>query len=269
MSIEHDEQAVANALASIESTHVLILKGEPVEGCEFDLLPDESDLFDDNTQISQSLLAPVLKLTTGHWFVLHGKEGDGRHFKLTLKDDDSQHLIFVNRNGGNTLHSSFEEFAVLLSSGKATSLPLPGELLKDVRHNLMTSLKQKVKEDQVLELRHKREAAESLAQAIDNTQFILLAVQKSELTDDSGSDITVDREAVIAAQQASEEGTGIIFVDQTGLNIVQPGTDEMVRLVTGASIELEDEIPVGMEDFKQAVSRMHDHPKLAAVTDEG
>lgn len=148
VSIEHDNAAIATALDNIESVHANIMEGKLIEGCEFSLLPLGSDTVDADSHASQSLLAPVKKISVNNWFVFHEDNGNTRHIKLTLKDDDSQYLIFTNRGGSSTLQISFEEFAHLLSSGKVTQLPKPGRLLKNIRRNLMASLKLKAKEDQ-------------------------------------------------------------------------------------------------------------------------
>jgi len=96
------------------------MKGEPIEGCDFSLLAVEPSMLDTNSRISQSLLTPVMKLSTNSWFVLNTENGNAKHIKLILKDEDAQHLIFTNRSGGSALQTSFEEFAYLLSSEKVT-----------------------------------------------------------------------------------------------------------------------------------------------------
>lgn len=148
VSVKHDANAIATALGNIESVHANIMKGKFIEDCEFSLLPLGSDTVDADSHASQSLLAPVKKISVNNWFVFHEDNGNTRHIKLTLKDDDNRYLIFTNRGGSSALQISFEEFAHLLSSEKVTQLPKPGDLLKNIRRNLMASLKLKAKEDQ-------------------------------------------------------------------------------------------------------------------------
>lgn len=205
VSIEHDQEAIASALSSIEEAHVKIMKGERLEVAPFLLIASDSAESDTETRVSQSLLTPVTKLNPGDWFVFQEDNGDARHIKVTLKSDDSRHLIFTNRNGSSALQTSFEEFAYLMSSGTVTALPLPGELLKNVRRNLMASLKAKAKEDEIATARKERQAAESLAQSIENTQFMLVSVPRKQL--ESGEAIQLDPDKIRTALEGNREGS--------------------------------------------------------------
>lgn len=244
------------------------MKGEPIEGCDFSLLAVEPSMLDTNSRISQSLLTPVMKLSTNSWFVLNTENGTAKHIKLILKDEDTQHLIFTNRSGGSALQTSFEEFAYLLSSEKVTQLPQPGDLVKNIRRSLAASLKLKVKTDQVFQKRQKREAEESLVQALSDTQFVLLALSKEELENEANSEIVLKKSAVHAAIALTEETTELIFVDQSGFNLDIPAVDEIIKLATGINVQIEDDAPVGMDDFKAAVSRMRKYPKLSPVGED-
>jgi len=262
VSIEHDQEAVANALSTIEDAHVKIMKGERLEVAPFSLIDSDAAELDTETRVSQSMLTPVTKLNPGDWFVFQEDNGDARHIKVTLKSDDSQHLIFTNRNGSSALQTSFEEFAYLMSSGTVTALPLPGELLKNVRRNLMASLKAKAKEDEIATARKERQAAESLAQSIENTQFMLVSVPKKQL--ESGEAIQLDAEKIKFALEANSEGNKLIYIDQTE-NLGDLSVDDVIKFATGTSLEVQDEMPVGMEDFKAAVQRMRRQTKLLRV----
>jgi hypothetical protein len=266
VSIEHDERALGEALAVLESVHVKLLKGEAVEGAEFDLLPDERARLDENTRISKSLLAPVRKLEPHSWFFMADEEDQNRHLKLTMRDTQSQHLIFTNRNGGNPVQTSFEEFAYLLSTEKVIPLPQPGSLLKDLRLKLLDCLKQKMKADKADEVRQRREASESFAQALDRTQFLLLALERDQL-ERTTEDIVISRSDLQAARSAANGDTRLIFLDQTGFMLTAPGSEEILSLISGASIEVEDEMPVGMETFRTAVMNMRGRARLDSVVD--
>ena len=100
---------------------------------------------------------------------------------------------------------------------------------------------------------------------MENTQFILLAVPKLDLEDESLKDIVVDRASVLAAREVDDEGNSLIFVDQTGHNLKRPDTDHAIMLVTGQGAEIEDEMPSGMRDFKSSVERMRKHTQLVQV----
>ena len=254
VSIEHDAEAITKALEAIESAHVLVLRGEALDCVDFTPLPEGPG---QEAQTAQALMGPVEKLERGAWFLFQDDAGH-RHFKLTLKDPESQHLIFTNRNGGSALHSNYEEFAYLLSSGRVRQLPRPGDLLKNLRRDLMDILKQKVKGDQLAELRRQREVRESMAQAIENTRFLVVAVPRSVLNEDAPPTLEVDVESLHDRADSGE----LLFVDQTGTGMQAPDMEELVKLIRGDAIELEDEMPVGMEEFRTRVSELRDRPAL-------
>ncbi|MBO6566624.1 MAG: hypothetical protein JJ956_17870, partial [Pseudomonadales bacterium] len=200
------------------------------------------------------------KLNPGDWFVFH--QNDARHIKVTLRADDSQHLIFTNRNGSSALQTSFEEFAYLMSSGTVKSLPQPGELLKSVRRNLMACLKAKAKEDEIATARQERQAAESLAQSIESTQFVLMSVPKKSL--ESDEPIQLHPARLAAAIKANQRSSNLVYVDETN-SLNDLTVDDVIKFALGTAIEVEDDMPVGMADFKAAVERMRSHTKLVRV----
>lgn len=259
VAIEHDQNAIANALAAIEDTHIQVMKGDRLEVATFSLIGNDA-VADNETRVSQSLLAPVKKLNPGDWFVFH--QNDARHIKVTLRADDSQHLIFTNRNGSSALQTSFEEFAYLMSSGTVKSLPQPGELLKSVRRNLMACLKAKAKEDEIATARQERQAAESLAQSIESTQFVLMSVPKKSL--ESDEPIQLHPARLAAAIKANQRSSNLVYVDETN-SLNDLTVDDVIKFALGTAIEVEDDMPVGMADFKAAVERMRSHTKLVRV----
>ena len=95
-----------------------------------------------------------------------------------------------------------------------------------------------------------------------DTRFVLLAVPVSRILD-SEDDLTIP---VAALRENDDDEQPVRFVNQTDLQLEAPDADEMHRLMTGASIELMDEMPIGMDTFRENVMRLREHPTLAEVS---
>jgi hypothetical protein len=272
LSLEHDPDAINAELAAIESIHVSVMKGKPVPGCEFAPLGVKESPLDANTRVSQSLLAPVIKLSPGNWFVFSADEGEPKHIKLTLKQDESQQLIFTNRNGANVLQSTYEEFAYLLSSGAARPLPLIGQLLKKIRFMLMAALKMKAEGDEIQEQRSRRQPKEKEQNTIDASRFVLVAVNKNDLAAGAKAEDLIDPAAILSATKANEDTDDVIhYVDKSGTDLGAVNKRQAKRFVSGSGTRMEfrDEMPTSMESFKASILRMRRRPKLITAFADG
>ncbi|MBL6691663.1 MAG: hypothetical protein ISP91_14850 [Pseudomonadales bacterium] len=91
---------------------------------------------------------------------------------------------------------------------------------------------------------------------------MLVSVPRKQL--ESGETIQLDLDKVRAAIEGNREGTRLIYIDQTE-SLGDLSVDDVIKFATGTSREVEDEMPVGMEDFKAAVQRIRRHTKLLKV----
>jgi len=259
VAIEHDEDATDKALITIEAIHIGILKGETPEVVEFEPLEDEWGDPSTPTRVSEALMTTVARLSTGNWFTLTQDDGTAKQIKLTLKADESELLVFTNRNGASVLQVSFEDFAYLLSTDRAKPITAPGELLKQLKFKLMATLKQKAKEDKAAQQQVKRLAAEKRKVAMEKTQFVLVAVDKEKLACGARPEDLIDADSILSAQQDK----GVVFVDKSGLDLGDVGSEELAKLIRGdGSDEVCDQLPKDMSQFKASVEKIRKTPQL-------
>ncbi len=114
VSIAHNTDTINEALEAIESDHVSIISGTPLDYEECEAIPSEAPLNSRST-VSSFLLKKVRAMETGQWYTYTDKK-KSQHFKLVLKLDDVHQLLFTNRNGMKVMQKSFDEFAYYLSS---------------------------------------------------------------------------------------------------------------------------------------------------------
>ena len=277
VSLEHNSTAADAELSSIESVHVDIMKGELPPGYEFKPITTDEGLLDENTSVSQSLLAPVEELVPGQWFVYSEESQPSKHIKLVLKVNELKQLLFTNRNGAKVLQLNFDEFAYLMSSETVTALPQSGAITQSLRSNLTNLMNRQVKKEKVIKAKSRKKAAAKRKKELEETQFVLVAVRKDKLQSDDkivdhekaaelvtklilGATLRlgeVGKEAVEAKLAVDDpSGNKVIFVDKTGLNLGEYTKEEIAELIAGGQCEVVDSGVEEKDNFRNVIARM-------------
>lgn len=116
LSMQHDSEAVGDAMGMVEFAHMRILRKQPLELEQIDLLPVEEA---DSSKAAQDELQG---LEVGQWFSIDPGDSEPVRARLALRLDSEGQLLFTNQAGLKVLQQSSEEFAKLLREGKVTSL---------------------------------------------------------------------------------------------------------------------------------------------------
>jgi hypothetical protein len=116
LSLQHDSEAVSDAIGVIEFAHLRILRQQPLELEKIPLLDVEAAAQD--TASENELDA----LRAGQWFSVDTGEADPVRVQLVLRMDNERQLLFANQAGIKVLQHSFEEFAALQREGKVSLL---------------------------------------------------------------------------------------------------------------------------------------------------
>ena len=116
IAFEQQSDNINHALEDLESEHVLVISGQPLEYVDFTPLDTGEEVFNQKTSVSRILLRKVKNLEPGQWFTFEENSISIR-IKMVLKLDDVKHLLFTNQNGVKALEKSFDELAYYLSAG--------------------------------------------------------------------------------------------------------------------------------------------------------
>lgn len=116
LSLQHDSEAVGDAMGMVEFAHLRILRKQPLELEQIDLLPV------DEAGNSEAAKDELQGLEVGQWFSIDSGDGEPVRARLALRLDTEGQLLFANQAGLKALQQGFEEFATLLREGKVTEL---------------------------------------------------------------------------------------------------------------------------------------------------
>ncbi len=117
LSLQHDNEAVEDAMGLIEFTHLQVLRNQALELKEIAAIDmgsedaAEGDHFD--------ALDPV---EVGQWWRVDLGDGEPLRLQLALKLEREQQLLFTNQAGIKALQQSYRDFADLVARGKVTEL---------------------------------------------------------------------------------------------------------------------------------------------------
>lgn len=116
VSLQHDSDAVAEAVGRVEIAHLQLLRQQPLQRTRIAplRLPDIADV--------QPGRASVGQLHTGQWFRLQQHHGDYIRVQLALKLEQEHQLLFTNQAGVKVMLVSNAEFADLVAQHRATEL---------------------------------------------------------------------------------------------------------------------------------------------------
>ncbi len=112
LSLQHDGDAVATALAGVEFAHMQLLRKRPLEGEQTELIPIAA--------AAAVTAAPgaLDAIGTGQWFSMEHDNSSPVRARLVLRMETEGQLLFANQAGIKVSQQSFEEFARLMDSGK-------------------------------------------------------------------------------------------------------------------------------------------------------
>jgi len=120
LSLHHDTEAVNDAMATIESAHLRILRRQPVELQTISAI----DVAGAQLPPAQPELVKALRpIQQGQWFAIDSRKQGAVRAQLALKDDPVQRLLFTNLAGMKVLDFSFAEFDEVLDKECVTALP--------------------------------------------------------------------------------------------------------------------------------------------------
>lgn len=195
MLIKDDSQR-QQVIEEIEIVHLCLLHERPVDYEATPVMEGSTALDQLDAEVSADLLQEVTAIRPEQWFV---QSTSGMRMHLQQRVDEYQQLLFLNQQGMKALACSFEEFALLYSSGEiqpvAELLPLSEwaqshlQRLADqyrVRQKarkeeqqrlaeLAASQEAEQKAEKVAELRQRAEAKEKARQAAERLQQEKLA----------------------------------------------------------------------------------------------
>ena len=128
LSLQHDSNAVGDALGIVEFAHLQILRKRPLELEHTTPIPLADEIRAD------SAADTVQSLQAGQWFSVDMGSGDLIRARLVLKIDSAGQLLFANLAGIKVLQQSFDEFAGLIDSGRVTRLDCGASFSRSLTH---------------------------------------------------------------------------------------------------------------------------------------
>ncbi len=118
LSLHHDSDAVADALALVELAHLRILRQQPLELHTIEPIVVEGT---DNADIPPSAaLSPMPQ--PGQWFSLDTGNGESLRVQLVLNIEQERRLLFANQAGIKPLQYSYQAFAELIENNAIIAL---------------------------------------------------------------------------------------------------------------------------------------------------
>ena len=129
LSLQHDPEAVSDAIGAVEFAHMRILRQQELELDHIAPIPVA-----DSKRLDQDLEDTLERLQAGQWFSLDTGDGQPLRAKLVLRMDGEQQLLFANQAGIKVLQQSFSEFAALLANNKVTLLDTGASFSKSLVH---------------------------------------------------------------------------------------------------------------------------------------
>lgn len=117
LSLQHDGEAVGEAVDQIRELHSQVLHGSSLDLEKIPPLPLQS--------IPAAELGSYENLDRfleGQWFILNIDDGPPLRAMLALRLEDEHQLLFANQVGIKVLKKSYSEFEQLVAAGRVTSL---------------------------------------------------------------------------------------------------------------------------------------------------
>lgn len=117
LSLQHDEVATGQVLATISSLHAKLLRGEPIQRHTITPIP-VNRLSATDAAVAKSLHG----IEEGQWLSMPFDKGQPIRVMLALCMREQQQLLFTNHAGLKVAQLGFDEFARLVAAGEAVPL---------------------------------------------------------------------------------------------------------------------------------------------------
>jgi hypothetical protein len=119
LSLQHDSDAINDAVGMIEFAHLRVLRQQPLELETIAPLP----LPDKATPPAENSRADTLRsIKAGQWFLIDNADGKPQRAQLSLNMPEQQKLLFTNHAGLKVLLLDYNDFVQLLTQRKVTKL---------------------------------------------------------------------------------------------------------------------------------------------------
>lgn len=128
LSLQHDSDAVDDAIGVVEFAHLKMLRNQPLEPewiAPFGI--DEEHGMDASPELPEAI-------REGQWFRLDLGAGENVRARLALRMDNERQLLFANQAGIKVLQRSFAEFAEMARQSKVTLLRCGASFSRALAH---------------------------------------------------------------------------------------------------------------------------------------
>ena len=254
LSLQHDSDAVDEAIGVVEFAHLKILRNQPLEP-EW-IAPLNTEEGDDLSAI------PALPeaIREGQWFALDQGDGELVRARLALRMDEEKQLLFANQAGIKVLQRSFAEFAEMAQHGKVRLLLCGASFSRALAHAAGITTTEELdrvfgaeaaRARQAMEQREREQAerirqaqlAEAQARSVDAAQ------QSSDARLQALKDMQLpmgawlgfhDTQPPLMAKLAvhDPQQNTYIFVDRNGIKLRQLSREQLHELIDKGMIDI-------------------------------
>jgi hypothetical protein len=274
LSVQHDGDALEEAIGMVEYAHMQILRKQPLELENIELIPVPG------TGKSEAAKQDLVSMETGQWFHIDLGDDEPKRLKLVLRKEDTGELLFSNLAGIKVLQASFEEIAQLihddkvskLDSGASFSLSLArsagvtstedlGAMLETTQEEAHCIEQEEPGEFEAKELQREWEEARRLQQ-----QDMNVTGQQSPAPQPQTSVLPTgtwvgfhDGEMPLLAKLAvhDRELDRYIFVNRNGIKMRQLNREELQKLIDQSLVDVLDT----RSSFRDEIARVKLHSK--------
>ncbi|MCB1701699.1 MAG: DUF1631 family protein [Pseudomonadales bacterium] len=116
LSLQHDGDAIADAIGLVEYTHMKLLRKQPVQ------LKLQEPISMPGPEDTREVQQTARSAREGQWFAMRRDNDEPLRVRLILRIEDTGELLFVNHAGLRVLRQSPREFTRLLDAGRVSPL---------------------------------------------------------------------------------------------------------------------------------------------------
>lgn len=260
LSLQHNDDALEQAIGMVEYAHMQILRKQPLELEKIELMPVPGAGKSDATQ------QELASIETGQWFRIDLGSDEPKRLKLILRTEDVGELLFANQAGIKVLQASFEEFAQLMSDGKVSTL--------DSGASFSLSLAHTAGINSTDQLGAASETAHEAAGGIPQGVLVAKELQLQQEADLAEQQNTApeppvlptgtwlgfhDGETPLLAKLAvhDREMDQYIFVNRSGIKMRQLNREELQQLIDQALVDILET----RSSFRDEIARVKQQPK--------
>lgn len=274
LSVQHDGDALEQAIGMVEYAHMQILRKQPLELEQIELIPVPG------TGKSEAAKQDLVSMETGQWFHMDLGDDAPKRLKLVLRKEDADELLFSNLAGIKVLQASFEEIAQLIHDGKVSALDSGasfslslarsagvsstedlGAMLETTQEEVHCIEQEEPGELEAEELQSEWDEARRLQpQELDLTGQQNPAPQPETSVLSTGTWVGFhDGETPLLAKLAvhDREMDRYIFVNRSGIKMRQLNREELQRLIDQSLVDVLET----RSSFRDEIARVKQHSK--------